>query len=43
MTGFGAVRCVRDLGYAVGGLLLGGAVDAAGGAGWTAPTLGAAV
>ena len=39
----GAVRCVRDLGYAVGGLLLGGAVDAAGGAGWTAPTLGAAV
>lgn len=39
----GAVRCVRDLGYAVGGLLLGSAVEAAGGAYWPAAGAGAVV
>ena len=40
-SAIGTVRFWRDLGYAVGGLLLGSAVDAASGAIWVAAATGA--
>jgi hypothetical protein len=40
-SAIGTVRFWRDLGYAVGGVLLAQAVDAAGGAIWVAAALGA--
>ena len=38
----GAYRCVRDAGFAVGGVILGAATDHAGGAPWAAPALASA-
>ena len=40
-SALGTVRFWRDLGYAVGGMLLGQAVDAASGAIWVAAAIGA--
>ena len=42
-SALGTVRFWRDLGYAAGGVLLGGVVDAASGAVWVAAATGAVV
>ena len=42
-SALGTIRFWRDLGYAAGGVLLGGAVDAASGAVWVAAATGAVV